>query len=53
MRKTLFTILVLSGQICMQAQNMKARKGARSQEIAGAYELWQKSKAGKRWMKGE
>ena len=25
---------------------MKARKGARSQEIAGAYELWQKSKAG-------
>ena len=24
MRKTLFTILVLSGQICMQAQNMKA-----------------------------
>ncbi len=29
-----------------EAQNMKARKGARSQEIAGAYELWQKSKAG-------
>ena len=29
-----------------EAQNMKARKGARSQEIAGAYEVWQKSKAG-------
>ena len=29
-----------------EAQNMKARKGGRSQEIAGAYELWQKSKSG-------
>ena len=29
-----------------EAQNMKDRKGARSQEIDGAYELWQKSKAG-------
>jgi HlyD family secretion protein len=29
-----------------KAQNEKALKGARSQEIAGAYEMWQKAKAG-------
>lgn len=29
-----------------EAQSAKAQKGARTQEIAGAYELWQKAKAG-------
>ena len=29
-----------------EAQNAKAIKGARAQEIAGAYEMWQKAKAG-------
>lgn len=29
-----------------EAQNAKAVKGARAQEIAGAYEMWQKAKAG-------
>ncbi len=29
-----------------EAQKEKAQKGARSQEIAGAYEMWQKAKAG-------
>ena len=29
-----------------EAQNAKAIKGARSQEIAGAYEMWQKAQAG-------
>ena len=29
-----------------EAQSAKASKGARSQEIAGAYEMWQKAKAG-------
>lgn len=29
-----------------EAQEAKARKGARSQEITGAYELWQKAQAG-------
>lgn len=29
-----------------EAQNMKALKGARREQIQGAYELWQKSKAG-------
>lgn len=29
-----------------EAQNAKAVKGARTQEIAGAYEMWQKAKAG-------
>lgn len=29
-----------------EAQNAKAQKGARAQEIAGAYELWQKAIAG-------
>lgn len=29
-----------------EAQNAKALKGARAQEIAGAYEMWQKAKAG-------
>ena len=29
-----------------EAQNAKAFKGARSQEITGAYEMWQKAKAG-------
>lgn len=29
-----------------EAQNTKALRGARSQEITGAYEMWQKAKAG-------
>lgn len=29
-----------------EAQNAKAMKGARTQEIMGAYEMWQKAKAG-------
>ena len=29
-----------------EAQNTKAMTGARSQEVTGAYELWQKAKAG-------
>ena len=29
-----------------EAQQLKATRGARSQEITGAYELWQKAKAG-------
>ena len=29
-----------------EAQNAKAIKGARAQEIAGVYEMWQKAKAG-------
>lgn len=33
-------------QKAAQAQNAKAMKGARSQEISGAYELWQKAQAG-------
>ena len=34
-------------QSAAQAQNAKAMAGARSQEVTGAYELWQKAKAGK------
>ncbi|MCD7978924.1 MAG: efflux RND transporter periplasmic adaptor subunit [Tannerellaceae bacterium] len=30
-----------------QAQDLKARRGARSEEITGAYELWQKAQAGR------
>lgn len=33
-------------QKAAQAQNAKAMKGARSQEVSGAYELWQKAQAG-------
>lgn len=33
-------------QAAAEAQNAKALKGARSQEITGAYELWQKAQAG-------
>ena len=33
-------------QKAAEAQNAKALKGARAQEIAGAYEMWQKAQAG-------
>lgn len=33
-------------QAAAEAQNAKALKGARSQEVTGAYELWQKAEAG-------
>lgn len=35
-----------AAQAAAEAQSAKARKGARVQEITGAYELWQKSVAG-------
>jgi len=35
-----------SAQDAATAQNQKANKGARSEQIAGAYELWQKAEVG-------
>lgn len=35
-----------AAQKAAEAQSAKANKGARAQEIAGAYEMWQKAKAG-------
>jgi len=35
-----------SAEEAAHAQNLKARKGARAEQIAGAYELWQKAEAG-------
>ena len=35
-----------AARMAAEAQSAKALKGARSQEITGAYELWQKAKAG-------
>lgn len=35
-----------AAQAAAQAQSAKAQKGARSEEITGAYELWQKAVAG-------
>lgn len=35
-----------AARVAAEAQNTKAIKGARSQEVAGAYEMWQKAQAG-------
>lgn len=35
-----------SAEDAANAQNMKAKKGARAEQIAGAYELWQKAEVG-------
>jgi len=35
-----------SAEDAAAAQDMKARKGARAEQIAGAYELWQKAEVG-------
>lgn len=35
-----------SAEDAANAQNMKANKGARAEQIAGAYELWQKAEVG-------
>lgn len=35
-----------SAEEAANAQNMKARKGARAEQIAGAYEMWQKAEVG-------
>lgn len=35
-----------AARLAAEAQSAKAQKGARTQEIAGAYELWQKALAG-------
>jgi HlyD family secretion protein len=35
-----------SAEDAANAQNQKARKGARAEQIAGAYELWQKAEVG-------
>lgn len=41
----------LGAQHAAQAQNRKAIRGAREEQIAGAYELWQKALVGERVMK--
>lgn len=39
-------VQAMAAQEAAQAQNRKAIKGARVEQIAGAYQMWQKSKAG-------